>query len=176
MPPPSASSTLGAEHASTLAPQHSPVDPDHPSAITLNYLVVDNGFNSIVHEYNVSELLTRRISNVMESIMAWSARVLGDIRASDLTLWNPVEPLPLDEALNQLLIALRNNPESIARQLRPNFLVSKYFDKERLSADHLHLIVQAPFSSDGETTRAKKRKRKVAEDSTERPDFHDGED
>ena len=174
-PSASTASALGAGHASTLAPQHSRVDPDDPSAVTLNYLVVDNGFNSLGHVYNVSEYPTRRISNVMVSILRLSARALGDIGPADLTLWNPVEPLPVDDAPNQLLVALRSNPGSVAQQLRPNFLVSKYFDKERLSADHLHLIVQAPISSDGET-RAKKRKRKPAEDSVERPDFHNGED
>ena len=167
MPSPSAStaSALGAGNASLLAPPHFPVDPDDASAIILNYLVVDNGFNSLGHEYNVSELLTRRIAHVMKSIMAWSASVLGDIGPADLTLWNPAKPLSIDDDPNQLLVAMRSNPGSVARRLRPILCVSKYFNKESLSDDHLHLIVQAPISRNGETTRAKKRTRKVAEDS-----------
>ena len=184
MPPPSAStaSTLGTGHASPLAPQHLPVDPDHPSAITLNYHIVDNEFNSLGFEFIVTGLLTRRIGNVMQSILAESTDVLGDINAASLALWKPAKPPPFaidDEetsTLDQLLVALRSNPKSVAQRLKPNLFVSKYFDKESLSADDLHLIVQAPISSNGETTRAKKRKRKVAEDSAERPDFHDGED
>ena len=168
MPPPSAStaSALDAGHASPLAPSRSPVDSDDPSAITLNYLVVDNGFNSLGLEFIVSGSLTRPIGNVTESILAGSTDVLGDINAASLALWKPLEPLPLatddgeTSALNQLLVALCSNPGSVAQRLKPGLPVSTYFNKESL---HLHLIVQAPISSDGETTRAKKRKRKTAD-------------
>ena len=171
MPPPSAStaSALDAGHASPLAPSHSPVDSKDPSAITLNYLLVDNGFNSLGLEFIVSGSLTSRIANVMESILAGSTDVVGDINAASLALWKPAKPPPVtiddgeNPALDRLLVALRSNPKSFAQHLTPTLLVSKYFDKERLSADHLHLIVQAPISSNGETTRAKKQKRKVAE-------------
>jgi len=184
MAPPFASTALGAGHASLTADAPRSLagsdNPDHSfiSPIVFKDIGVDPGFNPLGRVSAVRELPTYLIADLMRSIIAGSSTALGDVDASSLVLWKPLEPLPLDvggeiPALSQLLEGLRKDPKSVAQKLAPGIRVVKYFDNESLRDGHLHLIVQAPIFRDGETTGAKKRKRDIAGDIA---DFRDGED
>ena len=189
MAPPSASTALGAGHASpTVNTPHSLADSDSPNhsftspiapPIALGYLVVDGGFNPLGNEFIIHASPTQYIADVMESIIAKSP-ALSDVYAASLVLWKPLEPLRRARgasggtpALIQLLEVLRSNPESVAERLYTTLQVVTYFDSESPRDAYIHLIVQAPTLREGGTTGGKKRKRNSVGDIA---DFRDGED